>query len=82
MSKSIVILQRGWIVVGDFTQEGSQCVMRNGSVIRRWGTTKGLGELAVKGPLPETKLDPIPETTFHELTVIARIACSAEWDKT
>lgn len=81
MAKAIVILQRGWIIVGEFSQDGSQCTVRDGHVVRRWGTTKGVGELASRGPLPETKLDPLPEATFHELTVVARIACSAEWDK-
>lgn len=80
MSKQIVILQRGWVVVGDFEQDGSQCFIRNGNVIRRWGTTKGLGELATNGPTENTVLDPIPETSFHELTIVARLNCSEKWD--
>lgn len=79
--KHIVILQRGWIVVGDFWQSGTQCKIDNGFVVRRWGTSQGLGELAMKGPLAETILDPIPETTFHELTVVAKIKCSDVWNK-
>ncbi len=77
--KYIVILQRGWVVVGDFTQDGSQCVINNGSVVRRWGTTKGLGQLANDGPTGSTELEPIPETTFHELTIVARLKCSEKW---
>lgn len=73
--KQIVILQRGWVVVGDLVKCGSEFILDNGSVIRIWGTTNGLGELAMNGPTSSTKLDPIPETKFHELTVIAMLKC-------
>lgn len=80
--KEIVVLQRGWVVVGDFHQEGSQCSVTDGAVVRRWGTSKGLGELAKEGPQDNTILDPIPTTKFHELTVIARLECNAKaWGK-
>ncbi len=78
-NKYIVILQRGWVFVGDFSQEGSECKLNNASCIRLWGTTKGLGELAIEGPLSGTKLDPTPEVTFHEMTVVAKIKCSGKW---
>lgn len=35
----------------------SFCVISNASAIRRWGTTKGLGELAAGGPTTNTVLD-------------------------
>ena len=53
----IVVLQRGWVLVGKFERTGDQCFLHNASVIRNWGTTKGLGELANRGPLKDTKLD-------------------------
>ena len=72
----IVILPRGWNMIGIFSQEGSRCTLSNASVIRRWGTTKGLGELALKGPLKDTILDPCPlPVEFHELTVVATLGC-------
>jgi hypothetical protein len=74
----IVILQRGWVVVGKYSKKDSEITLTGGSVIRTWGTTKGLGELAFDGPLSGTKLDPIPETNWHELTEIASIKCKAE----
>lgn len=80
--KEIVVLQRGWVVVGDFKQDGTQCIVTDGHVVRRWGTSKGLGELAMEGPLKDTVLDAIPETKFHELTVVARLKCNAKaWSK-
>jgi hypothetical protein len=74
----IVILPRGWNMIGYFSQEGSKCKLENASVIRRWGTTKGLGELAEKGKLKDTILDPCGTVEFHVLTVIASIRCREE----
>jgi hypothetical protein len=71
----IVILPRGWNMIGYFSKDGSNCKLENASVIRRWGTTKGLGELADKGKLEDTILDPCGTVEFHELTVIATIHC-------
>ena len=34
----IVILQRGWVMVGKFERNGSDCKLNNASVIRNWGT--------------------------------------------
>lgn len=69
----IVILQRGWVAVGAFYQEGANCRLENASVIRRWGTTKGLGELAEGGPTKNTVLDPAGTFRFHELAVVATL---------
>lgn len=71
----IVILQRGWVAVGYFSQTGSSCELNNAAFIRVWGTTKGLGEIAVDGPTSKTILDPCPKIRFHELTVISTIDC-------
>jgi hypothetical protein len=71
--KQIVILNRGWVVVGNYSEKGDDCTLTNASVIRTWGTTKGLGELAENGPLTNTKLDPCPNVTFNKLTMVARM---------
>jgi hypothetical protein len=77
----IVILQRGWIMVGRLTRNGSDCVLSNASTIRRWGTTKGLGELANEGVKKDTILDKCyGQVQFDYLTVIATIDCKeAVW---
>lgn len=79
----IVILQRGWILVGKFERKGSDCKMYNASVIRSWGTTKGLGEIAEGGPTSSTKLDPCTGVVeFDYLTVVATIGCNEKkWEK-
>lgn len=75
----IVVLQRGWVYIGRFSQKGEQCHLTNAFNIRRWGTEQGLGELAEKGPIPEgtgngpTKLDQNADLHFHEMTVVVRM---------
>lgn len=71
--KQIVILQRGWVVVGNYSEKNEECTLTDASVIRTWGTTKGLGEIAEGGPTTKTILDKTPDIRFHKLTVIARI---------
>ena len=71
--RQIVILNRGWCVVGEFSEKGDECTLSNASVIRTWGTTKGLGELAENGPLTNTKLDSCPNVHFHKMTMVARM---------
>jgi len=71
----IVILQRGWVVIGRYYQSGTRCWLENGYVIRRWGTSEGLPELAIKGKLIDTILDASPTIEFHELNIVASIIC-------
>lgn len=76
--KQIVILNRGWVIVGDYSEKGDECLVKNASVVRVWGTSKGIGELAENGPLSNTKLDPCPDVRFHKLTMVARIDCNED----
>ena len=72
----IVILQRGWCMIGRFERDGSDCKLRDAAVIRRWGTTKGLGEIAEGGPTDSTELDKCYGVVgFDYLTVVATIDC-------
>jgi len=71
--KQIVILNRGWNVIGEYKEKGDECVLENASVIRKWGTTKGLGELAEKGILENTILDKCPNVRFNKMTMVARM---------
>ena len=69
-TKQIVVLQRGWVVVGDVTIDGEAVTILNASTIRNWGTTKGLGELALTGPTSKTILDPAGTVRAHLLGVV------------
>lgn len=82
LGTQIVILQRGWVFVGKLTKKGSSMRLNDAAIIRTWGSSKGLGEIAEGGPTSSTKLDPTPEVSFHELTVIGTIKCNeAKWEK-
>jgi hypothetical protein len=75
----IVILQRGWVMIGRYEYGEKKCKLHNAMVIRSWGTTKGLGELAAEGPKESTKLDPTNGLVeFHPLTEVATIVCNEE----
>ena len=78
----IVILQRGWVFVGKMEEDGDNRLLHNASIIRNWGTTKGLGELS-EGPTSNTKLDKCSGIVeFDKLTVVATIACDENaWSK-
>jgi hypothetical protein len=69
----IVVLQRGWVVVGKFREVSEvEHELTDASVIRYWGTTKGLGEL-VAGPTSATKLDPCGRVSFHPMAVVLKL---------
>ena len=77
--KKIVILQRGWVMVGTFERKGTQCFLHNSSTIRTWGTKSGLGELAKEGKLPDTILDANNGLVeFDALTIVATISCNPD----
>jgi hypothetical protein len=77
----IVILQRGWVAVGRFSQDSSDCELEQASIIRKWGTEKGLGQL-IAGPLSNTVLDPCGTIRFHELAIVATLDCEAsKWQQ-
>lgn len=75
----LVVLQRGWVVVGHYIQDGDHVTISDAKVIERWGTTKGLGEL-VAGPTDKTVLRPGGVVETHILGVVFTIrADAAAW---
>lgn len=54
----IAVLDRGFVYIGRVEWNDDVLTITNAKCIRRWGTTKGLGEL-VNGPRPETILDTV-----------------------
>lgn len=75
----IVVLQRGWVMVGKMERNGSECKLHQASVIRNWGTTKGLGEIAINGPTKDTILDKCGGIVeFDYLTVVCSISVNED----
>jgi len=76
----IVVLQRGWVVIGYTRTYGDQVIITDAAVIRAWGTTKGLGEL-VSGPTSKTVLDKAGTIRAHVMTTVLTIDVDADaWD--
>lgn len=74
----IVVLQRGWVVVGRYhVRDDGQVEVTDASVVRRWGTTKGLGELR-SGPTSNTVLDPCGRVEAHPLSVVLTLEVDAD----
>ena len=75
----IVVLTYGWVLVGEYEAGDQEVIIRNASVIRRWGTTAGLGQLAADGPQPETVLDSCGGTVRAPVSaLIMTIECEAQ----
>lgn len=76
---SIVVADRGHVWVGEVTERSADWVKISGArVIRRWGTTDGLNQLANDGPRRDTKLDAPADLEVRTGAVIAIIPCEAE----
>lgn len=76
--KQIVILQRGWVVVGDVSIIGDDVTVTNASVIRVWGTKNGIGEIALGGPTKDTILDKCGTVRAHRASVVAYVDCDVQ----
>jgi len=73
----IVIMQRGWVFVGEYKKlSDSECILTNAKNYRYQKTGKGFGYAAKHGPSKDCILDPCElPIRFHPLVVIASIDC-------
>lgn len=70
----IVVADRSWNFVGNVeNHDNGSITITNAKVIRRWGTTKGLGQLASEGKQANTQLDDIGTVRLPGHAVIAVI---------
>lgn len=53
----IVVLDKGFVYVGQLMTDDKFLTIMGARNVRRWGTTKGLGQLALEGPQSSTILD-------------------------
>ena len=72
---------RGFVYVGHCEVDSDWCVITGAKNIRRWGTTRGLGELAQDGPQKDTILDVVGVVRVPMRAVISVIDCEAsKWN--
>jgi hypothetical protein len=77
---AIVVADRGFVYVGDVTSDDQFCVVDNAKNVRKWGTTKGLGQLALEGPTSDTVLDAVGTVRIPARAVISIIDSeAAKW---
>ena len=74
----IVVVDQGFVYVGQVKIAEGFVLVSNARNIRVWGTTKGLGELK-DGPTVKTILDDCGEVLIPFGRVILFIACTKDW---
>ncbi len=74
---NIVVLDRGFVYVGDVTIDGDWLLVQDAQCVRRWGTSHGLGELAEKGPQSQTQLEMACTIKAPLRAVVFLIKCEA-----
>lgn len=74
----IAVLDRGFVYAGYCSLDGDILTIADAHNIRRWGTSNGLGELALNGPLPNTKIDKAGTVRAPKSSVVHLIDLPAE----
>jgi len=74
LGQNIAVLDRGFVYVGQVEELPDRIIITKAKNIRRWGTTKGLGEL-VNGPVSDTQLDEVGEVLVFKHAVMHLIPC-------
>lgn len=73
----IAVITSGFVYVGNVAIQDGVAVIRNALNIRRWGTTNGLGEIAIGGPTKSTILDKSGTVRVPYHSLIMLIDCEA-----
>lgn len=78
----IIVLDKGFVYVGNLSAANGWLCIHNARNIRKWGTQRGLGQLALEGPQPDTVLDDtgIVRAPLHTLMQIIETE-EAKWRK-
>lgn len=81
MKKQIVVIEGGWVFIGEVSVvEGSidngDLIIRSAQNIRKWGTTRGLGEIALSGPPTDCILDQYGVVRVPRGQVLFTIDCT------
>jgi hypothetical protein len=69
----IVVMDRGWVKVGRLSRHPELAFhwrLTDCRTVRRWGTQRGLAQLANEGPMAETVLDDLHDSTVPYRSVL------------
>jgi hypothetical protein len=78
----LVIADRGHVWVGETVTVDDLVIIAGARIVRRWGTQRGLNQLANEGPLPNTQLDDPALVKLNRRAMINIIPCKEEaWIK-
>jgi hypothetical protein len=72
----IVVVDNGFVFWGDMHVDGDNCKISEGYNLRRFGTTRGLGQLAIEGPTAETQADKVFLIHVLKTRVVFVMECS------
>ena len=76
----IAVLTNGFVHVGECSVSDGWLIITNARNIRRWGTETGLGELATKGPRPNSVIDQVGTIEAPIGSVIFLVDCDpSKW---
>lgn len=80
-NRVIVVVQAGWVFVGTRvppTQPSDDVLYTDAATIRRWGSTNGLGELAMRGATNTTELDPCGMVRIKQHAILFEISVTSD----
>lgn len=79
----IAVLSYGFVYVGTCQVDGDTLTITDAGNVRRWGTERGMGQLAAFGTQHNTKIDPTGTVTAPVSALIHLIDCDPEaWAST
>jgi len=82
MKKVIAIATGGFVWIGYVSLDtNTHLVLTEAFNIRKFGTTRGLGQIAVEGPTSDTVLDACGVVEINRTALIATILCTYEDDQ-
>jgi hypothetical protein len=77
------VLDRGFVYVGICALDAGVLTITGARCVRRWGTERGLAQLAAEGPTAKTKLEASGTVHAPQASVIHLIDCApAGWAAT
>ena len=81
LGNQLAVVDNGFVYVGHILRDGDYYVITKGFNVRKAGTTKGFGQLAIEGPLNERARDPVPNVLVPVKRLCHFLECSEPWAK-